>query len=94
MGDQMTSAPSTRSLPALLEATGLVKNYPTADGDLNVLSGLDFSVSRGEMVAIVGESGTGKEHTFASAWRAGSADSRNRFVSGRGCFWKEQRSIG
>ena len=44
----------------ILTATGLKKHYPTADGELKVLSGLDLEVYRGEMVAIVGESGTGK----------------------------------
>ncbi len=44
----------------ILEARGLVKRYPTADGALEVLSGLDLDVRAGEMVAVVGESGTGK----------------------------------
>ncbi len=50
------------TIPAkpILVAEGLVKRYPTADGELEVLSGLDFEVRSGEMVAIVGESGTGK----------------------------------
>jgi lipoprotein-releasing system ATP-binding protein len=46
--------------PPILEAEGLVKRYPTADGALEVLSGLDLAVRAGEMVAVVGESGTGK----------------------------------
>ena len=44
----------------VLDARGLVKRYPTADGALEVLSGLDLEVRVGEMVAVVGESGTGK----------------------------------
>ena len=44
----------------ILHAEGLVKRYPTADGTLEVLSGLDLTVRPGEMVAVVGESGTGK----------------------------------
>ena len=51
--------PLTTPTP-ILTARGLSKHYPTAVGELEVLSGLDLEVYRGEMVAIVGESGTGK----------------------------------
>ena len=54
-----TPAPRTMS-PPVLEARGLGRAYPTADGELVVLDGLDLRVDAGEMVAIVGESGTGK----------------------------------
>jgi lipoprotein-releasing system ATP-binding protein len=45
---------------AFIDVRGLVKAYPTAAGRLEVLHGLDVSVERGEMVAIVGASGVGK----------------------------------
>ena len=45
----------------VLEAHGLRKVYTGGDGSLiEVLSGVDFAVSRGEFVAIVGASGAGK----------------------------------
>jgi lipoprotein-releasing system ATP-binding protein len=45
----------------MLEAMGLSKTYLGGDGaELVVLDGLDLSVSRGEIVAIVGASGAGK----------------------------------
>ena len=45
----------------MLEAMGLSKTYRGGDGaELTVLDGLDVSVSRGEIVAIVGASGAGK----------------------------------
>jgi lipoprotein-releasing system ATP-binding protein len=48
-------------MSAILEATGLRKVYRGGDGTpIEVLSGVDFAVSRGEFVAIVGASGTGK----------------------------------
>jgi lipoprotein-releasing system ATP-binding protein len=45
----------------MLEAVGLSKTYRGGDGgELMVLDGLDLSVARGEIVAIVGASGAGK----------------------------------
>jgi lipoprotein-releasing system ATP-binding protein len=48
-------------MSAILEAEGLRKTYRGGDGaPIEVLSGVDISVSRGEFVAIVGASGSGK----------------------------------
>jgi lipoprotein-releasing system ATP-binding protein len=48
-------------MTAILEATGLRKVYRGGDGSpIEVLSGVDFAVGRGEFVAIVGASGAGK----------------------------------
>jgi len=48
-------------MTAILEASGLRKIYQGGDGlPIEVLSGVDLAVSRGEFVAIVGSSGSGK----------------------------------
>jgi lipoprotein-releasing system ATP-binding protein len=48
-------------MTAILEAQGLRKVYRGGDGNpIEVLSGIDFTISRGEFVAIVGASGSGK----------------------------------
>jgi cell division transport system ATP-binding protein len=48
-------------MSAILEAEGLRKTYRGGDGaPIEVLSGIDLSVNRGEFVAIVGASGSGK----------------------------------
>jgi lipoprotein-releasing system ATP-binding protein len=48
-------------MSAILEAQGLRKLYRGGDGaPIEVLSGVDLSVARGEFVAIVGASGSGK----------------------------------
>jgi lipoprotein-releasing system ATP-binding protein len=48
-------------MSAILEAFGLRKVYQGGDGTpIEVLSGVDLGVSRGEFVAIVGSSGSGK----------------------------------
>jgi lipoprotein-releasing system ATP-binding protein len=44
----------------LLEVKGLGKRFVTADGELEVLRGVDFQLAAGDRVAIVGESGVGK----------------------------------
>jgi lipoprotein-releasing system ATP-binding protein len=48
-------------MTAILEATALRKIYRGGDGNpIEVLSGIDLTVDRGEFVAIVGASGSGK----------------------------------
>lgn len=54
---------NTQAMPAL-EAQGLSKRFVEGSGknriDISVLTGIDFSVSKGSTVAIVGASGSGK----------------------------------
>ncbi len=45
---------------AALELRGVVRRYHQAVEDLEILSGVDFRIERGEMVALVGPSGSGK----------------------------------
>jgi lipoprotein-releasing system ATP-binding protein len=45
---------------AFIEVANLTKSYPVGGSRLPVLKGLDVSLERGEMVAIVGASGVGK----------------------------------
>ncbi len=45
---------------ALLEVTGLQVKFETQEGEVQAVNDLDFSVKRGESLAIVGESGAGK----------------------------------
>lgn len=54
------SAPGGAVNPIVLACRGLAKTYTQGKYSVNVLQGIDFSVSRGERVAIVGASGSGK----------------------------------
>jgi len=45
---------------SFVTVSSLDKRYRSATGELQVLRGLDLSVERGEMIAIVGASGVGK----------------------------------
>lgn len=51
---------SMKKEDAVLAAQGLSKIFPSAAGELVVLSDLSFAVQRREMVAVVGPSGVGK----------------------------------
>ncbi len=44
----------------MIQADAVVKTYDTGTTKINALKGLDFSVERGEMVAVMGPSGCGK----------------------------------
>ena len=44
----------------MLKIEKLHKSYPIGNSSINVLKGIDFSVEKGEMVAIMGSSGSGK----------------------------------
>ena len=44
----------------MLKIKQLHKSYPIGDSSLHVLKGIDLSVEKGEMVAIMGSSGSGK----------------------------------
>ncbi len=45
---------------AVLRSSGIRKNYLSGDRTLEVLQGVDFSVTAGESISIRGESGSGK----------------------------------
>ena len=55
-----SSTLSVERSAAVLRAVGLRKNYPSGDRTLEVLQGVDFSLSTGETVSVRGESGSGK----------------------------------
>ncbi len=44
----------------LLRVSALKKSFPTGDGSIEVLRGIDLTIHRGERIAILGNSGVGK----------------------------------
>lgn len=50
---------STNHLPAV-QVSELEKTYPSGESELTVLQGVEFSLERGQSLAIVGPSGSGK----------------------------------
>ncbi len=44
----------------MVEATALIRDYPSGDGTVHAIRGIDLTVGRGRLVAVKGRSGSGK----------------------------------
>jgi peptide/nickel transport system ATP-binding protein/oligopeptide transport system ATP-binding protein len=64
----------------LLSVEGLLVQFPTRDGPVRAVDGVDFHVAQGETLGIVGESGSGK--TVSSLSLLGLAPPPARIVGG------------
>lgn len=51
---------SPRESAPVIQARGICKSFETGAGRLDVLTGIDFVIHRGEIIAILGASGVGK----------------------------------
>jgi peptide/nickel transport system ATP-binding protein len=69
---------------AILEVTDLQTRFRTDDGLVKAVSGVSFSLEKGETLGVVGESGSGKSVTFLTVM--GLVDRRHAEVSGSVIF--------
>jgi putative ABC transport system ATP-binding protein len=62
MAQAAMSGPGTAAIAgvAALEASGVVREYPSGDGVVHALAGVDLRVEPGELIAVRGRSGSGK----------------------------------
>ena len=67
---------------AALEVTDLNTSFRTDDGIVQAVSGVSFSLDKGETLGVVGESGSGKSVTFLTVM--GLVDPRQAQVRGSG----------
>ncbi len=67
----------------LLKVEKIKKSYLESTGKLKVLRGIDLSVKKGDMVAIIGESGCGKSTLLHLLGMLDSADEGKIFYSGK-----------
>lgn len=65
----------------LLQVEGLRTGFPSRNGMLHAVDGVDFSLDRGEILGLVGESGSGKSVTGFSI--LGLVDPPGRILGGR-----------
>jgi len=71
--------------PAIIELKGVERHYEQGERKLVILSGANFSLRRGEMVALVAPSGTGKSTLLHTAGLLERPDGGDVFVGGRAC---------
>ena len=67
----------------LLKVEKIKKSYRESTGKLKVLRGIDLSVKKGDMIAIIGESGSGKSTLLHLLGMLDSADEGEIFYSGK-----------
>ncbi len=67
----------------VLHLENIVKTYHDGEGRLSVLNGVNFSVGRGESVAIVGRSGSGKSTILNLAGLLDRPDSGEVWIAGK-----------
>ena len=70
---------------AILELKSVERHYVQGPRKLTILNGADFSLQRGEMVAMVAPSGTGKSTLLHTAGLLERPDGGDVILSGRAC---------
>ena len=76
-----------------IEVKSLVKSYAVGDNRLSVLSELNFSISTGELVAVVGASGSGKSTLLHILGTLDSPTSGEVLIAGKNPFLGSDKTV-
>ncbi len=71
---------------AVLRLENITRQYPSGDGVLNVLSGVDLEVNAGEFVGLIGPSGSGKSTLLHAAGLLEKPDAGKVWIDGQDCL--------
>ena len=71
----------------IMQGTGLTKQFRSGDLVVDALRGVDVTISRGEVVAIIGPSGSGKSTLMGILGGLDSPTSGNLQVEGIDITW-------
>lgn len=77
----------------LLKVEGLCKTYGTGETEVRALKDVNFSVPKGEFVAIVGESGSGKSTLLNMVGALDTPTAGRVFIDGKDTFAMKERSL-
>lgn len=91
------SAPAAeeRAVPedVMIECDGLVKIYKTKDIEVLALQGLDLTVKRGELIAVIGNSGSGKSTFLNMIGGLDRPSAGKLYVDGKNLFQMTEEQL-
>ena len=77
----------------MIECDGLVKIYKTKDIEVLALQGLDLTVKRGELMAIIGNSGSGKSTFLNMIGGLDRPSAGKLYVDGKNLFQMTEEEL-
>ena len=77
----------------LLEGNSICKTYGEGETDVHALKEVNFSVSKGEFIAVVGESGSGKSTLLNMIGALDTPTSGKVFIDGKEIFTMKDEAL-
>lgn len=77
----------------MIECENLIKIYRTSDSDVVALQGLDLTVNKGELMAIIGNSGSGKSTLLNMIGGLDRATAGKLYVDGKDLFKLDEKQM-
>lgn len=78
---------------AMIKADGLVKIYKTKETEVLALQGLDLTVEKGELTALIGNSGSGKSTFLNMIGGLDRPSAGSLFVDGKNLFTMREKDL-